>query len=211
MIFNDKKNTINRIIDYTHDKKIKWNFLERNDIKIEFYSKIKITNNKYIYLVITKRKVMRNYNFYLSIYAPLKKNMYTFDKLPDEIIIDDDEIQNGYNYINITNYYYSSYPELVRLYGEIKYKNLIFSGDDKMTFIENLTKWTDDNLLIWEKEGDNSYICYDTKVDKNELFIKVFSHYLSIIYHGKNYNIINLITNTNNNITKLIESIKKTL
>jgi len=112
----------------------------------------------------------------------------------------------------------------MKLYGIIKYKNYLDTKTGKHTFVNNLIKWTKQNVITWYKEDpigipSGSFICYDVKNQFNsDIFIKVtkktiffhlykdnhLNYLINHIMDSSVYNLLNTYLSMNSDVIKLI-------
>jgi hypothetical protein len=159
----DNKVILNKLIDWSivRDNKppiLKWKYKSSNKNKLQYYSFYSISKTKKICFILTKSKLPDRSNYYLDIYLNSNKsNIFS-------ILIDEKQ------YNNIGCLFVTKYPLLLKLYGIIKFDNLI---TDKDNYIKNLKEWTKSGDLKWEKNTDGDYIIYDIKDEWNiDLYIK---------------------------------------
>lgn len=150
--FKDKKKIIDNIIDKTisdHGKpNIKWEIKQIDTKCEEYYTIIKVTKNKFIYLLLTKRQVISGYNIYLDFFYT--KNISNRNKIRLKI--------NNKMIDNVFTLFLSNYKELFLLYGYIKYDNIQYFNKN---FLDDLIyEKTINKDILWEKSNDN-YISYD--------------------------------------------------
>lgn len=183
---------INKLISksrYIDDNvSIKWDLKERKYSYTKYDAKINIDGNKYLYFVLIK-DIKKYLSISLYVYLlKIKKNNKQY-KLIKEMFID------------------NKHRDLAKLYGVIKFNNIINRNIGKENYIKLLYDWTKDGLLDWNKETNKSYICYDTKNTDLQIYIKVsVNDYVIFIMKDKENNyVINYIHKSDIGLYKLID------
>jgi len=186
------KSYINKLITRSYikdeniqnDKNIIWKFKYKTNIDTVYYCEIPISNKKYLYLLLTKKKLYGdNFNIYMETFITTKaKVMYqNINEKPHGLSSD-------YNYKPLNTIYLTQYPELVKLYSIIKYNNIINKTIGKQEFINDLIKWTKDDLITWYKyvgHTHNQYKCYDIKSKDINLYFLLKQNMLIIYYSNR--------------------------
>jgi len=161
-----------------------WKFKYSDNTIFQFETKIKLSGKKHLYLILTKRKLSRDINIYLETYLSVRPNKnddnYDFSTTETPGI-------DGYRYKTIRSMYLNSYPNLLKLYGMVKFNNYLTHTRTNELFVKDLIEWTKNDLLPWERFGDYSFRCKDTKYQDKEIFIRAGKTRLFIFLNGGQY------------------------
>jgi len=150
--------------------KLKWVLGSSNRNIQQYQSRLNIdgTKDRFLFFLLTKRKIRTGINIYLEIYVSTKL------KRPDHYYFNDELLKklSKYKMTNIGTYYLTRYVRLLKLYGIIKYQNYLFYKNGVRGFVNDLKKWTEDGLLVWFRDN-NGYTCYDVRHNKDEIFLNL--------------------------------------
>jgi len=205
---------LNKVIEgsISHDQKIKpsmiWEFKYNNDTIYQYKTKIILSGKKHLYLILTKRRLSNDINIYLEVYLSVKPNNndnnYDFSSM-------EKPTDPEYKYKNIRSMFLNSYPDLLKLYGIVKYNNYLSYTRTKELFVKDLIEWTKKDLLPW-KSNDNkySYTCTDTIHKDMEIYIRAGKERLFVFLNGgkyKHFTLANILLDSKN---LLFNTIKET-
>jgi len=211
----DFKEFLKRVIkaSISYDETVKpgiiWKFKYRDDIIYQYKSKVILSGKKHLYLILTKRKLPNDkINIYLETYLtvkPTNEHDYSFsDEIPENL--------PSYRYRNIRSLYINSHPELLKLYGVVKYGNYLTHTRTKKLFVEELLEWTKKDLIPWQYDGEWFFKCVDLKYENMEIFIKAGRQRIFIFLNGgeyKFYTINNIQLKNSDGRDILYDTIKK--
>lgn len=185
------------------NKSIEWDINKISNSLIQYECKINITNDKHIYIILSKRKLNNNEsNLYLDSYYTVKNSPVYIDEKEKS-----KSLKNNLYYKKIKTVFLHNNNNLIDLYAKIEYQNFLNSDLKKITFLQNIYNLTKLNIIKWEKQN-NYYVFYDIKnfYDKS-VYFKLYSNNSIIIYllNKNNFNIyLNSIINTDIKIIDLL-------
>jgi len=198
--------------------KFQWEFYSNDRTTIQYSTKIFITDKKHLFFILTKKRISDNtINIYMNVYlTSIVDNNVRNVKHPYDVILDivPEGLLSNYRYVNIKSLYLSSHPDLFKLYGIVKFGNVL-NHQGKPLFIDNMLKWTKIDSIPWVKNSKHFYKCYDIE-NKNgpEIIIKVGKTRIFITLEYSIHNPMNRIFALNNihlSNTKLFDEISKQL